>query len=97
MLSCLRCQFKFGADAIRASHEYRFPIPFRNLEQGAKPAYPGENALSCRAARERFDVLHEALTGIDVNAGIPVGKLFALLVGFQVAIGFQVEWMSASR
>ena len=87
----LECELQFGADAVGAGHQHGFAVLLRHLEQGAETADAGQHAFPQRAFGEGLDVLDELVAGVDVYAGIAIGKRSG-----GGAFGFQVELPQSS-
>ena len=67
-------QFELGAHAVSAGNQNRLAVAFGYLEQRAETAETAEHALAQGFFGEWLDALDEGVAGIDVDAGITVGK-----------------------
>src|SRR6185503_14658652 len=70
----LERQFELGPDAVGARYQHRIAIALRYFEQGAETPDAREHPFTQRAFRQRLDVLHQRIAGVDVHAGRPVVK-----------------------
>ncbi len=71
-------EFEFGADAVGAGYQHRFAVFFGDLHQCAEAADAVQHFRAHRALGKRFDVFDEAVAGVDIHAGITVGKAAAV-------------------
>ena len=70
-------EHQLGAYAVRARDQHGLTVAsLRQREQAAKAAEPGEDLGSPGSLHERLDSLDEFVAGVDVDAGIFVGKWF---------------------
>ena len=65
-------QFQLGADAVGAGHQHRLAVLFGNLHQRAEAADAAQHFRAHGAFGERFDVFDEAVTRVNIDAGIAV-------------------------
>jgi peptidoglycan/xylan/chitin deacetylase (PgdA/CDA1 family) len=70
----LEGQLQLGADAVGAGDQHRLPVFLRDLEEGAEAADAGHHLGAQGASGERLDAFDEGIAGIDVDAGIAIGK-----------------------
>ena len=67
-------QFQFGTHAIGAGDQHRFVVFFGNFHQSAKAADAAQHFRAHGAFGKWFDVFHQTVAGVDVDAGVAVGK-----------------------
>ena len=67
-------ELELGADAVGAGDQHRLAEALADLEQRAEAADAGQHFGPQRALRERLDALDERVAGVDVDAGVAVGK-----------------------
>ena len=67
-------QLQLGAHAVGPRNQHRLAIAFGHFEQRAETAETAEHALAQGFFGEWLDALDEGVAGIDVDAGITVGK-----------------------
>ena len=67
-------ELELGADAVGAGHQHRLAVALADLEQAAEAADAGQHLGAHGALGERLDALDERVAGVDVDAGIAVGK-----------------------
>src|SRR5438309_2078379 len=72
----LEGELELGADAVGSRHEHRVTVFLRDLAQRAETADAGEHLGPQRAPGERLDRLDQRVAGLDVDAGVAVGKSF---------------------
>src|SRR6266480_2495160 len=69
-------ELELRADAVGPRHEHRVTVFLRDLAQRAETADAGEHLGPQRAPGERLDRLDQRVAGLDVDAGVAVGKSF---------------------
>ena len=67
-------QLQLRADAVGAGDEHRLAVALADLEQRAEAADAGQHLRAQRPLRERLDALDERVAGVDVDAGVAIGK-----------------------
>ena len=67
-------ELELGADAVGAGDQHRLAEALADLDQRAEAADAGEHLGAQRALGERLDALDQRVAGVDVDAGVAVGK-----------------------
>ena len=67
-------ELELGADAVGAGDEHRLAVALADLDQRAEAADAGEHLGAQRALGERLDALDQRVAGVDVDAGVAIGK-----------------------
>ncbi len=67
-------ELQLRADAVGAGDQHRLPVALRKLDQRAEAADAGEHFGPHRPGGERLDALDERVAGVDVDAGVAIGK-----------------------
>ncbi|MDT4847652.1 hypothetical protein FQZ97_817170 [compost metagenome] len=82
----LERQLELGAHAVGARDQHGLLEFLRQLEQRTEPADAGHHAFAHGALGKRLDAVDQCVAGIDINAGVAVGKA-GLAVGRGCAHG----------
>ena len=72
----IESQLEFGTHTIGAADQYRLLVTLGHLKQGAKATQARQNPFSQGFGGHGLDAFNQSVTGINVHAGIFVGKGF---------------------
>ena len=72
-------QAQLGADAVGTRHQHRLLVLLRQTDQRAETADTADHLRPLRGLDDLLDVVDQRVTGIDVDAGIPVAEAAAFL------------------
>jgi hypothetical protein len=67
-------QVQLRADPVGAGDEHRLAEALADLDQCAEAADAGQHLRAQRPLRERLDPFDERIAGVDVDAGLAIGK-----------------------
>ncbi len=76
-------QLELGADAVGAGDQDRLSIAIqRQFKQGTEAAQPAKHTGAPRSGNRRLDAIDQAVSRVDIHAGVPVAEAGATGRGF---------------